>query len=175
MGGVNFKYVIILIISSVLFWGCGASSQLSSARYSYKILEKKRISETRTTNLDGSLSLNYEIMEGEKLVFEYSHVPAQDMQIEGDEVKETVVFEMEGDKDAFFLRDREIESSICYYRRSCQCAGAGVYKINTGKLKGFKKSDKEWEIEMDITAIGEDTFTRNNMQINISASEVFRK
>lgn len=172
----NTGMVLWAMFAVCFLWaGCGSSKQMTAEKYSHKYYENKRIVETRAIQKDGTDALDFEIADGEKLVFEYSCVNTEASAAAGTEVKELVVFELNKSDDNVYFLNAELTNANCHYKRICECAGAGAFKVFTGKIKAHKLQEGAWEVEIDITATGVDRFTRDNVSMTVNAMETFKK
>ena len=64
---------VLSVSLGLLIFSCGGKAGMSPEEYSYRIYENKKIIESVATALDGTMSADYKIVDGDMLVFEYTY------------------------------------------------------------------------------------------------------
>ena len=96
------------------------------------------------------------ITSGDKLVFELSNNlggdPRNDTQI-----KSTLIFAVDANEDSFTYIDNFAVSCQAFFVRKCRCIDAGYNSINAGKITGKRSKDGSWQVNVEVTALGNDS------------------
>lgn len=120
------------------------------------------------------LSNQYEILQGDKLVFEYIFVREDNPNIADDEFTETMVFETNTNISERTFKDEEILNQKAIYRYLCYCGPVGKVKETKGSLSVSRLSNESFQVVADIEFIFEpaENFT-NPVSRKVDFDEIF--
>ncbi len=97
-----------------------------------------------------SLVANYQVSDGENLVFQYHHVRAQCDNIADDEWAETLSFEVDKNAETFMFEDADLNLANCFVRESGAWVNGSSNPIMKGMITGTKKNNNDWDVEISI-------------------------
>ena len=158
-----FTIVVVTFLPVLLFLaGCG----MVPAKYSYEILENKRIIESwRSISGVGPIyhpeKYGYNLTDGSMNVFVYSYDRAHDVRAYDDEYREMIFFQIDPKLDTFSFEDEKLGRARCYMYISYFGPDTGTYEVNKGRIVGERISPSEYKISVDISVrISERTYKR---------------
>lgn len=94
--------------------------------------------------------LDYSIVDGDQILFEYNHTGAQRDDVLDDEWGEMIRFILNKDATSFEFTDEEIEDAKCFYQIFGAWFAHNQYSIKDGIIKGRKINSHIWEIYVSI-------------------------
>jgi len=126
-----------------------------------KLPKKEKVTpeiKTFKVNKSSSIKLNqadniyfdYDVIKGNKLVFDYNFKAKDRESVADDEYRERIVFELENKTKSFVLTGDSLLEAKAYYTRSCFCLYRGNYKINGGSIKGKLVKANMWKVDLDL-------------------------
>lgn len=101
-------------------------------------------------NQADKIYFDYNIIKGNKLVFDYNFKAKDRESVADDEYRERIVFEIDNKLKSFLLTGDSLIQAKAFYSRSCFCLDRGNYKINGGSIKGKLIKPNNWKVEMDL-------------------------
>ncbi len=115
---------------------------------------------------------NYNIINGNKILFKYNLNGAQCDNIIDDEWGENLIFQIENNNTDFEFIDNEILSTNCFYQQYGAWVAHNKYEVKNGIIKGEKISKTEWEITVNIETT---PIFENEPSKNIIFTEIFKE
>ncbi|WP_304233461.1 hypothetical protein [Jiulongibacter sediminis] len=116
------------------------------------VYENARLNQKKDAPTFG-LSGQYEIMKGDKLVFEYIFVKEDNPNIADDEFTETLVFETDTNITNKTFKDGEIMKQKAIYRYLCYCIPVGELKETKGTISITRLSAESYQVVADVDFI----------------------
>lgn len=110
----------------------------------YFFEENKSIAITITDDLEFT-----SIIDGNKTVFTYVFIAAQENNIADDEYAEFIHFEIDPSIETFTYTTTDFESITPYFRVSCFCSNHSS-QITSGTISGTKIAVDQWDINIDV-------------------------
>ncbi|MDP5169830.1 MAG: hypothetical protein NWR72_06270 [Bacteroidia bacterium] len=106
----------------------------------------------KQVNLFGDSTNQYvEIINGDKLVFQYQYLKNEKANIADDEYTENIYFEIDPSVDAFsYSGKEELESINLIMQAICFCPVI-IATPQSGSISGKKINDNTWEIDLNVT------------------------
>jgi hypothetical protein len=101
-------------------------------------------------NAGFGLSGQYEILTGDKLVFEYIYVKEDNPAIADDEFTEILLFEIPENTANMTFKNNEILKQNAFYRYYCYCIPPGEIKENHGTLKVNRLTENTYQVIADV-------------------------
>ncbi|MFI1770758.1 hypothetical protein [Thalassobellus citreus] len=145
------KYLLLLFVT--VFFSC--SDDLNKEVYRYEFYENSDLSvvEVEWTYLKSGV-----ISDGNKVVFEYTYVAADDEQIADDEYSESIFFEIDSSLDSFYFEGDDMLNAKTTLSKYCFCHFQDEEKnvVSVGFISGEKISDNRWNINFDVTFYGDE-------------------
>lgn len=92
----------------------------------------------------------YNILNGENILFEYNHSGAQCDDILDDEWGEKLTFIINKETTDFELKDGDVINIKCFYQEYGVWVNHNQYQIKEGTIKGKKLSENIWEINVSV-------------------------
>jgi len=111
-----------------------------------------------------------EVVDGDKLVFEYTFSKASDPEVADSGLDQYLYFEMPSETEDFTITSAEFESRKTYLRRSCFCIVTDFRKVNSGVINADKTGSMKWNISFDVAA----NFTINEGEEEFSGTIEFQ-
>ena len=100
---------------------------------------------------NGSGNLEYSIESGSNLVFIYRHIPQNLINVIDDEFEERILFQINTDFESFTIEtESEFEKSNIVYGACGNSFPNVSFQTITGKIKGERISECEWEVELNL-------------------------
>ena len=101
--------------------------------------------------LEDSAITEFDIVNGDNLVFQYQYQSNDNKRIADDEYLERIFFEIHADSSSFSFSDAELIDLNAVFQRSCFCPGPFWVRIESGLITGTKQDDGEWKIDADLS------------------------
>ncbi len=120
--------------------------KVTPEKKTFKVNEVSSIKLNQTDNI----YFDYDVIKGNKLVFDYNFKAKDRESMADDEYRERIVFQLKNKTKSFVLTGDSLISAKAYYTRSCFCLDRGNYKINGGSIKGKLVKAKTWKVDMDL-------------------------
>lgn len=141
----------------ICFIGISCSNDdVNKAEYSFEFVENSGL----TINTVDESYMKYGVIEeGGKTVFKYRYTAEDDEQIADDEYSEYIYFEIEPDVTNFLIEDEGLIDAKVTLTKACFCFfGYDSEKdvAPKGSISGEKRSDNQWEIELNVTFYGDE-------------------
>jgi hypothetical protein len=92
----------------------------------------------------------YTVVDGDHILFEYTHTGAQRDDVFDDEWAEMITFVINKDATHFELTNEQIEGAKCFYREFGAWYAHNQYSIKDGIIKGRKIFGTKWEIYVSV-------------------------
>lgn len=92
----------------------------------------------------------YGIINGDQLVFVYTHTGAQCDDILDDEWGERLLFEIDPGISEFDLTDDEILTTNCFYSEFGAWVSHEQIEVNKGRIQGVKISETQWNVNISV-------------------------
>jgi len=131
--------------------------------YTYEYMEN---SELTISTLQNSYMKYATVSEGDKAVFKYHFIAADEEEIADDEYSEYIYFEIDSDLENFLIEDESLSLANTVLTKVCFCGF--LYESEkdvspSGSISGEKISDNTWKVVFDVTFYGDDhrTFEAN--------------
>lgn len=134
----NYFFLILILI-------CIGCSDNQDEFYLYKYFQNSTIELPETNN-----SNTASIIDGNKLVFEYTYELEGDPEIPDSQFKEIIIFEIDPSLEEFSYTNQELVDINTYYRQLCFCPTDDSILITTGSISGRKLSETTWDIDILI-------------------------
>lgn len=143
------KHFLFLILIPVVF----ACEKLGIGPESDRMVSGKIYTESQILGLTVTSGINgrYEIIAGDKLVFEFEHSELGDAMIADDEFYEWFVFQIPSGTKKLELTDAEILDLLPVYRYSCFCTNDNGLSDLKGTLKIEQKKNNKYSVEADLS------------------------
>ncbi len=116
--------------------------------------------------------MEYTIVDGDQILFDYTHTGAQRDDILDDEWAETITFVINKDATSFEIKDENIEDAKCFYQKFGAWVAHNQYSIKDGFIKGRKISHNIWAIDVSIETT---PLSVNQQPFTIEFSLLFKK
>lgn len=98
-----------------------------------------------------------EIIEGDKIVFEYRFSEAGDPDIADSGYSHYVIFELDKSTENFELKPGDFDNAHAHLRKSCYCPNTDYRPISEGYIEATKTGNLQWDIDFSVeTLIDED-------------------
>lgn len=174
------KYLLIVLFP--LLFACEKKEipfEITPERFgktSFRVYENARIK--RNAEFEGvGLAGAYEILEGNKLVFEYIFVKDDDPQIADDEFSETMVFETDPGITEVTFKDGDILKQNAVYTYSCYCVPVNGLDTTEGTIHVKKKSAGSYQVEADVKFLfnAPENFQNDIISWEVDFNETFIK
>ncbi len=137
--------ILLLLTISILF-SCN-SDDCDPEVFRYRWEDLKEITVTTDTS---SQTNQYQIGDGQNIVFTYTHDGRQCDDIFDDEWTEVIQFEVDKDVTDFEYVDSNIARAKCHYREIGAWTHGIPQEVKSGTIKGKKLNSSEWEISLSI-------------------------
>lgn len=144
----NFRVCTIIIIAS-FGWSLSIAQDAPSEKGKRAFFHPEKTVDWYT--FSGNYSVK--IKEGDEVVFEVISETGIDERNDS-MIKSVLYFSVSENKEAFNFENGEFGAINAFLRRHCRCLDAGFNKVKSGYIKGQKRSDGKWELDIAITAIG---------------------
>lgn len=111
----------------------------------------------------GDGQLDYQLTEGNSLVFHYAYTHPEDPKVDDDELLEVLLWEFDPQIESFKIVDfTEVKA---YYQRLCFCDTRQFHDIS-GTIEGKMLDNCNWEVYIDVaveTSSGTEEIEANNI------------
>jgi hypothetical protein len=111
-----------------------------------------------------------EVIDGDKLVFEYTYSKASDPELADSGLDEYLYFELAANTEDFQLTTNDFNVSNTYLRRSCFCPVTDFRKATSGEITARKVGNLKWNISFEVAA----DYTINEGEEEFSGSIKFQ-
>ena len=119
-----------------------------------KVLASWTENKVITLNISSdSLIWNYNVADGDQLVFSLNHADKECSNIADDEFGEIITFQVDPGAESFEFTDEELLAQNCFYHQYGAWVSGRRYPISKGKIYGEKRSDRKWNITIDVETI----------------------
>jgi|GEM_PF-1825268 len=138
---------LVLIISTCLiFFSCkkGESSDCTKDTYTYEFYSASKIDTTRTP-----AGLFFQINPGNDIVFSYTHNGPDCKSIADEEYTDKLVFRVPAGTTAFNYENAQLENAMCLFIKIAFFTN-GAAPATEGYLKGTKRPDGKWDVEINV-------------------------
>lgn len=116
-----------------------------------KIITKWTVGKELSVSYDSTYKRNhYEIIDGNKRLFEYKHIGSQCEDIVDDEWFETLFFTTNIQTHNFEFIDEEIIETNCFYQETGAWVRHNQYQIKNGSIIGEKVSSNQWRVSVSV-------------------------
>ncbi|MBD0824838.1 hypothetical protein [Aestuariibaculum marinum] len=144
------RYIYLLFILTNCFLSCNNDDDENDC-HPETILSNWNTQKEIVIEFDTEFNRNnYNIVDGNKLLFEYNHIGAQCDHIIDDEWQENLVFQIENTSVAFEYIDNDLLLTNCYYQQLGAWVNHNQYQVKNGTIKGEKLSENEWKIIVNV-------------------------
>ncbi len=170
------KLLFIIALFNLSFLSAQVKSNLKEKIFpeikTFKVLKNSAIKLNQADNI----YFDYNIIKGNKLVFDYYYKAKDRESVADDEYNERIVFEMYSKSAAsFVLTGDSILAAKAYYTRSCFCLDRGNYKINGGSILGKKINANTWKVDMDLVITPVPEFGGEPFSVKVSGTFIIPK
>ena len=100
--------------------------------------------------VEDSLISEFDVVNGNNLVFQYQYVKNDSKRIADDEYTERIFFEINADVTEFLVSNEELVNINAIFYRACFCPAPAFRRITAGTISGIKEKDLTWKIEADL-------------------------
>ena len=159
---IGAKHILVGLVLT-LFVAC-CYGQNGAREKTFRFYENSRLEQ----RFRDDVLKNFNIVEGDQLVFEFGDNnggEAGNYSV----VLSKLVFQIDAGKRTFHLKDEEITQQMGAYKQYRRTQDWGAQPIARGFIKGQRKADNTWTIELDVTFEG----CRTAMEYHIQESAVF--
>jgi hypothetical protein len=118
-------------------------------------------------NTKDTINPDFEIVDGNKWLFQYIFKSKEYKQIADDEYTEKITFNILPKKNSFNITSKDFDKINLIYSQSCFCMDAGNYLISSGNISGKKIKNKTWLIKIKIIYTGRRSGTIVNKEFTI--------
>ncbi|MBD1397221.1 hypothetical protein H9Q13_08600 [Pontibacter sp. JH31] len=94
----------------------------------------------------------YHVVNGENLVFSYSHVAPECENTMDDEWGYTLTFEVGKDATTFRFEGAELPIAKGFYQEWGAWVSSNTHPLDGGLIEGTKMADGKWRVKADVTA-----------------------
>jgi hypothetical protein len=92
----------------------------------------------------------YSVVDGEHLLFHYSHTAEDCKNVRDDEWQENLLFIVDKDATSFEVSDDALREIKCYYYQDGAWTNSTHFEITDGSIKGTKINDNTWDVTVSI-------------------------
>lgn len=114
----------------------------------------------------------YHVVNGENLVFSFSHAAAECDNAIDDEWGYTLTFEVDKDATTFRFEGPELPVTKGFYQEWGGWVSSKTYPLESGKIEGSRMADGKWRVKADVTALPP---TSNGSAKRITFDRIFEK
>jgi hypothetical protein len=145
------KNLLLLIALSNITWlsaqvNTTIKEKVTPEIKTFKVIKGSSIKLNQADNI----YFDYDIKNGNKLVFDYNFKAKDRESVADDEFRERIVFELDSKSKSFVLSGDTLLDAKAYFTRSCFCLDRGNYKINGGSIKGKLIKANTWKVNLDL-------------------------
>jgi hypothetical protein len=155
-------FITIAIIFSFNYFS-NAQENLDSLQNAFNPESKKAfflLNKTIIFNTYDSINPEFEVINGNELVFKYEFRSKEYLMISDDEFVERLFFKVLPKGNKFVYNLNNFKKSHLLYSQSCFCMDAGNYVIQKGRISGKKVNKTTWEVKVKFSYI-----TRNSKNL----------
>ncbi|HEY5969013.1 MAG TPA: hypothetical protein VIU35_13635 [Chitinophagaceae bacterium] len=133
-----------------LFFSCKKDTpgDCTPDQYSYEFYPSSKIDTTTT-----DMRLFFQIKPGNDLVFSYTHEGPACKSIADEEYSDKLVFQVPASSNSFLYENSQLADAMCLFIKIAFWTN-GAYKVNSGFVKGTKKSATKWDVEINVDVGG---------------------
>ncbi len=140
----QLSYLAALLFC-LFFLGCG--DDCHDPETTFQFTDNSQLIRIDDTDLG---LFEYEVSEGDKLVFRINHAEAQCDDILDDEWGERIVFEIDQEATSFRFDDSELIEAQCYYNQWGAWVNSSPLLITSGSIDGTKLNESTWFINLSL-------------------------
>ena len=140
------RSILIILISSI-FFSCkkDASSDCTKETHTYEFYTNSKIDTIRT-----QAGLFFQINPGSDVVFSYTHVGPDCKNIADEEYTDKFVFKVPAGVNSFNYQDSTQLANAMTLFTKIAFFSTGASPATEGYLKGTKKPDGKWDVEINV-------------------------
>jgi len=163
----------LLLFLSIILMSCDKSDDASGIKESVAYIVHENSALKISENDFGTF---VEVVDGDKLVFEYTFSKASDPEIADSGLDKYLYFELDANTEDFQLTTNDFDVSNTYLRLSCFCPVTDFRRATSGEITAQKIGNLKWNISFDVAAgftinEGEEEFAES---INFEDSGIFQ-
>jgi hypothetical protein len=162
------SYQIWLILAfALLLQNCGKNCTSSSE--DFQLHQDKQI-ETLVLYDDLTLVYQYNIKDGEGIVFEYTFNAEQCDEVQDDEYGYRLAFSIDEDVEEFTFEDEELDQIKAFFQESGAWVSHAHREVRKGSITGEKRSRNRWSVKIDV----EIPIEGRDEPVQVLIDEIFR-
>ena len=140
------RYPVYLLFICIAFIACKKDppADCTKDEYAYEFYSSSKIDTTVTP-----AGLFFQINPGSDIVFSYTHIGPDCKNIVDEEYVDRLVFKVPAGTNTFYYENSQLTDVICLFMRSAFFTN-GASHISTGYVKGTKRPDGKWNIEINV-------------------------
>ena len=143
------KKISLLLLLSIILISCDKSDDATGRKESVQYIVHENSALKISENDFGTF---VEVIDGDKLVFEYTYSKASDPELADSGLDKYLYFELAANTEDFQLTTNDFNVSNTYLRRSCFCPITDFRRATSGEITAQKIGKMKWNISFDVTA-----------------------
>ena len=143
---ISMRIYAFIISACIVFFSCKkeADSDCTKEIHQYEFYSNSKIDTTRT-----QAGLFFQINPGSDLVFIYTHTGPDCKSIVDEEYTDKLVFKVPAGVNSFNYQDAQLKDAICLFIKIAMFTN-GASPATSGFVKGTKRSDGKWDVEINV-------------------------
>ena len=139
----------LLLLLSIILMSCDKSDDATGRKELVQYIVHENSALKISENDFGTF---VEVVDGDKLVFEYTYSKASDPELADSGLDKYLYFELAANTEDFQLTTNDFNVSNTYLRRSCFCPVTDFRKATSGEITARKVGNLKWNISFDVAA-----------------------
>jgi hypothetical protein len=150
------KFFITIAIFFSFNFSVNAQENIDSLQNAFNPEIKKAFymkNKTIVFNTKDSINPEFEVVNGNELVFKYEFRSKEYLMMSDDEYVERLFFKVKPKGNHFVYKLNNFKKSNLLYSQSCFCMDAGNYVIQKGRIVGTKLNKNTWKVYIKFSYI----------------------